>query len=199
MEKYNGKLFIIIGPMFCGKTKKLIYKLQIKYKTKKKICIKYVSDIRYQNKFEICSHDNERMEAISCGSKLFSMDTIIKNGNFDVIAIDEGQFFEDIAEQADKWTNMGKIVIVCALKADYDRKIFPNIGNLLPLSEKIFDLSENSYCHMCAKKGLENTGNFSMYIDPNNGKGKKPQIDIGGPEKYTSVCRKCYYESKLIN
>lgn len=37
----------------------------------------------------------------------------------DVLGIDEGQFFDDLVEFADKAANHGKIVVVSALNSDF--------------------------------------------------------------------------------
>ena len=44
--------------------------------------------------------------------------------NFDVIGIDEGQFFPDIVSFADSMATAGKIVIVAALDGTFQRKVF---------------------------------------------------------------------------
>ena len=51
---------------------------------------------------------------------------------YDVVAIDEGQFFEDIIFFSEKWANHGIIVIVAALDATFQRKAFGKVCDLLP-------------------------------------------------------------------
>ncbi|VDK25492.1 unnamed protein product, partial [Anisakis simplex] len=64
-----------------------------------------------------------------------------------VVAIDEGQFFDDIAECAESLANQGKIVIISALDGDFCRKRFKNILDVCPLSENITKL--NAVCVSC--------------------------------------------------
>ena len=111
------------------------------------------------------------------------------NGRFDdvdVIGIDEGQFFPDICKFAEKWANMGKIVIVAALDATFQRKGFNDILNLLPLAEEVTKLT--SVCHFCAKNA-----SFSLRIGSS-----KDIEDIGGEDKYLAVCRRCYHEHYIL-
>ena len=60
---------------------------------------------------------------------------------FNVVAIDEGQFFNEIAEVCDRLANEGKIVIVAALDGTFQRKPFGNILNLVPLAERMTKLT----------------------------------------------------------
>lgn len=41
---------------------------------------------------------------------------------FDVIGIDEGQFFDDVVDFAESAANAGKIVIMSALNGTYEKK-----------------------------------------------------------------------------
>lgn len=67
--------------------------------------------------------------------------------NYEVIAIDEGQFFEDIAEFCEDLANNGKIVIVAALDGTFERKAFNKILDLIPLCEKVKKLT--AVCYYC--------------------------------------------------
>lgn len=53
---------------------------------------------------------------------------------YDVVGIDEGQFFEDIVEVAEYLANKGIVVIIAALDSTFQRKPFGNIINLIPLA-----------------------------------------------------------------
>lgn len=66
---------------------------------------------------------------------------------YDVVGIDEGQFFEDIVEVAEELANNGVVVIVAALDSTFQRKPFGNIINLVPLAEKVYKLT--AVCVYC--------------------------------------------------
>jgi len=53
---------------------------------------------------------------------------------YDVVAIDEGQFFPDIVEASEELANSGKVVIIAALDGTFQRKPFGNILNLVPMA-----------------------------------------------------------------
>ena len=46
---------------------------------------------------------------------------------YDVIGVDEGQFFADIVEFSEKAANAGKVVIISSLQGTFLRGAFPNI------------------------------------------------------------------------
>ena len=69
---------------------------------------------------------------------------------FDVVAVDEGQFFNDIVGVCERLANEGKIVIVAALDGTFQRKPFGNILNLVPLAERLTKLS--AVCVECGKE-----------------------------------------------
>ena len=72
--------------------------------------------------------------------------------SFDVIGIDEGQFFEDVSntsfltayqvvEFSELAADAGKVVIMSALNGTYEKKGWANILKLIPLCEKVKKLS----------------------------------------------------------
>lgn len=70
------------------------------------VLVKYSHDKRYDDSM-ICTHDMQKMKAISA-TRIFEVyDQLLGH---DVIGIDEGQFFEDIAEMAEDLVQMGKLV-----------------------------------------------------------------------------------------
>ena len=56
---------------------------------------------------------------------------------YDVIGVDEGQFYSDVVEFCEKASQFGKIVIVSALSGTYLREGFNSILDLVPKAEKI--------------------------------------------------------------
>lgn len=104
-----------------------------------------------------------------------------KVNDFEVVAIDEGQFFCDIVEYCQKWADRGKIVVVAALDATYERKPFGSICELVSMAENVKKLT--AVCLNCAGEAMfthkhcHNTGEIN---------------DIGGLDKYIPVCRSCF-------
>ena len=90
---HTNKLELIIGPMFSGKSTELIRKIRLaKTINKKVLVIKPKLDNRYDNN-KLVSHSFES-EICETVDNLESIDEIIIH--YDLIVIDEGQFFSDL-------------------------------------------------------------------------------------------------------
>lgn len=107
--------------MFAGKSTELLRRVK-RYQISGKKCltVKYQADVRY-SATHISTHDQQMIAAESCFrlEELESSDAESSWINYDVIGIDEGQFFEDIVEFSEKAANMNKVIIISALNSDY--------------------------------------------------------------------------------
>ena len=174
---FSSKLSLIIGPMFAGKTTELLRRIR-RHKISGYNCllIKYAKDDRY-SKDAVFTHDNDQIDAIAC-NELAEVEVHAKH--FDVIGIDEGQFFKDIVKFSDSMANKGKIVIVAALNGTFERKSFGDIPSLLPLAEEISKLT--AICMEC-----KSDASFTIRTTSS-----KETTLIGGAEHYRPVCRSCF-------
>ena len=174
----NGEIQLIIGAMFSGKTSEMLRRIKrYKVANKKCICIKYIEDDRY-SKNRISTHDLQMWDSISLSCLIPEMDRL---SDFEIYGLDEGQFFPDICEFAETMANKGKIVIVAALDATFERKPFGNILNLIPLSESVVKL--NAVCTNCFQNA-----SFSYRTT------KETAVKLIGSEMYQPLCRKCFFE-----
>lgn len=109
---------MIIGPMFAGKSTELLRRVR-KNEIAGKRClyIKYIADTRYDVS-SIATHDNLKKTAVAVKELSEIGDEWM---DFDVIGIDEGQFFSDIVEKAEEMAEAGKIVAISALGGSYLR------------------------------------------------------------------------------
>ena len=143
---------VIFGPMFSGKSTELIRRLQ-RFKIARYNCliVKYANDKRYTEDDAIATHDRQMLQAVNATklNDLKSKFNIVDD--YDVIGIDEGQFFPDIIEFAESMANNGKTVIVAALDGTYQRKGFANILELVPLAEHVIKLT--AVCMNCFEDG----------------------------------------------
>lgn len=77
------------------------------------------------------------LEAVSCVSLSEVEEKALE---FDIVGIDEGQFFEEIVEFSETMANLGKTVIIAALDGTFERKPFGRILELIPLAENVTKL-----------------------------------------------------------
>lgn len=194
-----GKIELITGSMFSGKTSTLIRKAErYTFANKKCIVLKWYRDKRYAPEgvqSHIITHNNFAYECVPVSNDEINImnttfyDTILKR--FNVILIDEGQFFDKIAEYADFLANNGHIVIITALVGTYERKPFLNILNVIPLCDDITFLK--AVCMGCLSED-------APFIKLASGVERPNTIEsIGGKEKYMSVCRSCHIGTNKQN
>jgi thymidine kinase len=177
-------LELVIGPMFSGKSTKLIRKIQLaKSINKKVLVIKPLIETRYgENKLSSHSLEYELCQSSST-LETFSNDVL----NYDVIVIDEGQFFPDLKQYVLLWVDkFGKDVIVGGLDGDSEKHPFGQILQLIPYSDKCKKLS--ALCKDC------NDGTLAIFTRRNIK--YDHQIKVGGIESYSAVCRK-HYNTKI--
>ena len=193
-KKMNGYLELILGPMFSGKTSKILdlYK-QCEFSNIPVVVINHTSDKRYSESM-LSTHDLKMIPCIQASSLCEAMkipDIKNKISDATVILINEGQFFNDLYE----WTEMmvetnHKEIYICGLDGDFNRNKFGQILDLIPLCDKVIKLK--SLCSMC-RNG--NKALFSLRVTE-----EKEQVLIGS-DCYKPVCRACYnkyHKNKII-
>ena len=177
-ESGEGKIELILGPMFSGKSTRLIELMRkYVYKAKKTIMVKFYADQRYTEKSEVVTHDLIKYDSIDCKILKDSFDTLKQ---YDVIGIDEGQFFADLVEVCEELALMGKIVLIAALNGDFRMEPFPVIQRIISKADKIKLLK--AYCFNCHKDAK-----FSLRIVQSN-----ETVLIGAGEAYKPACRECH-------
>ena len=138
--------------MFSGKSTELIRRLQ-RFRIAQYECliVKYANDTRYTKEEAISTHDRQMVPAISSTrlNDLKNMRTRLDA--YEVIGIDEGQFFPDVVEFSEEMADLGKTVIIAALDGTYQRKGFPNVLELVPLAEHVIKLT--AVCMICFDDG----------------------------------------------
>lgn len=197
-SKPLGGLEVIIGNMFSGKTSYLLRELNIYSILGLKVL--YVNnnlDTRSSKDFSthnpiISSKGN--IDSISLGSVNSKTQKIILE--YDVIGIDEAQFFLDLTksvlELVEKYK---KRVLVAGLCADFKREKFGEILNLVPYCDSLIKLS--SFCIECSKNNIIREAQFSYLKPEKNEPSFSATVVIGGNDKYTPLCRECYLKNYI--
>lgn len=199
-KQESGYLEIIMGPMFSGKTSKLleIYK-QCKFCNIPVVVINYSEDTRYHNTM-LSTHDKIMIPCIQVGTELGILyfnsvycesDTEeqmekeekkrIEILEAEVILINEAQFFKDLKYVVKDALFNKKKVYLAGLDGDFKREKFGEILELIPYCDKITKLT--SLCGLC-KDGTP--GIFSLRLT------EEDQQRLIGSDNYVPVCRNCY-------
>lgn len=174
----TGQLNLIIGPMFSGKTTELIRRYR-RHKVAGRNCIfiKFDGDTRYEIE-KVVTHDKITVDAVKT-DLLSKVDKQTKS--FDVICIDEVQFYSDAPFFCDYWANEGKIVEVCGLNSTFDRRPFKSVSDLIAKADSIVHLTA-----ICEK--TKHDAPFSKRLIDN-----KEEKLIGGKDMYCAVDRVTYF------
>jgi thymidine kinase len=171
-------LEIILGGMYAGKTSRIveIYK-QCMFCNIPVIVINHHIDNRYDDEM-LSTHDKVKIPCTKT-NKLLEIDV----DAWDVILINEGQFFPDLYEFVNNILNVykSKKIYVCGLDGDFERRKFGQILDIIPLCDKVTKLT--SLCSIC-KDGTP--GIFSKRLS-----GETEQTVVGF-DNYIPVCRRCY-------
>ena len=177
-KSQRGRIELIMGPMFAGKSTELLRRVnRLEISGKKCLSVKFSGDQRYSIG-SISTHDLITRNARSC-TKLAELGDEWRDHQ--VIGIDEGQFFEDLVQFCQTAANAGKIVVISALNGMYTQKGFPVILELIPLCETVKKLT--ACCKLC--------GNDASYTYRTVQTNSNAEILIGGAESYMPLCREC--------
>ena len=190
-----AKLFFNYSSMNAGKSTMLL-QANHNYQERGMSTIIYTSSVgdRYGKK-EIVSRIGLKAE-----SNIFSSDTNIyeevisfnKDKRVDCVLIDEAQFLskDQVAQLGQIVDDIDIPVLTFGIRTDFKGNLFEGSEYLLAWADNLKEIK--TVCH-CGRKAtmvlrLDENGNVLETGD---------QIEIGGNEKYVSICRKHFYEKNI--
>jgi len=190
-----AKLYFNYSSMNAGKSTMLL-QANHNYQERGMSTIIYTSSVddRYGKK-EIVSRIGLKAE-----SNIFSSDTNIykevisfnKDKGVDCVLIDEAQFLskDQVAQLGQIVDDLDIPVLTFGIRTDFKGNLFEGSKYLLAWADNLKEIK--TVCH-CGRKAtmvlrLDENGNVLETGD---------QIEIGGNEKYVSICRKHFYEKNI--
>ena len=184
LTPYNaGWIEVICGSMFSGKTEELIRRLRRAEIAQLSVVIfKPKVDNRFSKNF-IVSHNKTKMKSII----IENVENIISQSKkYDVIGIDEAQFFDKtIVTISKELAKNNKRVIIAGLDSDYQGLPFGPMPDLMCEAEYVDKL--RAICIQCG-----NPASYSQRISSDLGK-----VVLGELDKYEARCRNCFKEPKI--
>ena len=174
----SGRIEVICGSMFSGKTEELIRRLKRAQFANQKIAIfKPSIDVRYSD-VEVVSHDLHSLKSTPITDAKFMLEI---PSDIEVVGIDEAQFFGDnIVEVCQSLANKGVRVIIAGLDTDFLGKPFGPMPALMAVAEDVQKVHA-----ICVKCG--NLANHSHRLSKN-----ADLVVLGEKDVYEPLCRKCY-------
>jgi len=170
----SGRIEVIVGSMFSGKSEELIRRLQrARYAKQKVVSFKPSIDIRYDEN-QIASNSGLRQEALPIQT---AEDIRALVGDAQVVGIDEAQFIDGIVEIVQDLASAGKRVLVAGLDMDYRGIPFGPIPHLMAIAEQVDKI--HAVCMECGREA-----SMSQRISAS-----EEQVLIGATGVYEARCR----------
>ena len=175
----TGWIEVIVGSMFSGKSEELIRRVRRAQIARQKVQVfKPRIDDRY-SKEEIASHSGLTHFSRPVMTAAEMLEQI--EPETQVVAIDEGQFFDmGLIAAVNNLADSGKRVIVAGLDQDYTGKPFEPMPQLLSVAE--FITKTHAICVKCGS-----TANYSQRTVES-----EERVEVGASDKYEARCRKCF-------
>ena len=168
----------MLGPMFSGKSSILLSEIDKATIAKVPCCIvRPKTDTREfftHSKWEFRDFDNYNVEDLKD----------VPAGKYDVICVDEGQFFNSLRFTLE-WANNGKRIFISSLNGDRHQEEWKSTQEMIPLVDEIIFLKA-----VCSRCGCyEASFSYKMHDTSTS------QVDIGGSaESFIALCRGCLQE-----
>lgn len=173
-----GRIEVVCGSMFSGKTEELIRRLKRAEFAKQRVEIfKPALDTRY-SEIEVVSHDRNSIMSTPVDS---SSSILLLSSDIDVVGIDEAQFFDDgLVAVCNELANKGIRVIVAGLDMDFKGVPFGPIPALCAIADEVTKV--NAICVRCGALA------YVSHRLVNNEK----RVMLGEQAEYEPLCRECY-------
>ena len=176
-----GRIEVVCGSMFSGKTEELIRRMKRAKFAKQKVEIfKPSLDTRY-SEGDVVSHDRNSIRSTSIDS---SGSILLLASDIDVVGIDEAQFFDNgLVEVCNELANRGVRVIVAGLDMDYKGVPFGPIPALCAIADEVTKV--HAICVKCG--ALAYVSHRLVHNDK--------RVLLGEQDEYEPLCRECYQKA----
>ena len=177
-----GRIEVITGPMFSGKSEELIRRLRRARIARRNVaCFKPNIDVRYHRN-AIASHSAQTLEAVTVANvedlKAVLMPMI---DTVEVVGIDEAQFLDpSLVGLANELLRLGRRVIVAGLDTSFTGEPFPPMPDLMAIADEVTKLS--AVCMRCGAPAVH-----TQRLGSN-----QELVVVGAAGVYEARCRACF-------
>ena len=178
-----GRIEVVCGSMFSGKTEELIRRMKRAKFAKQKVEIfKPSLDTRYSD-VDVVSHDQHSIPSTPIDS---SSTIALLSSDIDVVGIDEAQFLDDgVVDVCNDLANRGVRVIVAGLDMDFQGKPFGPMPALCAIADEVTKVHAISVkCGALAYISHRLVANDKRVL-------------LGEQMEYEPLCRECY--QRIVN
>lgn len=173
-----GRIEVVCGSMFSGKTEELIRRMRRATIAKQRVEIfKPAMDTRYSDE-DVVSHDKNVIASTPVTS---SSSILLLSTDIDVVGIDEAQFFDSgIVDVCNELANRGVRVIVAGLDMDFKGLPFGPMPALCAIADDVTKVHA-----ICVKCG-------SVAYVSHRKVAEEKRVLLGETTEYEPLCRSCY-------
>ena len=176
-----GRIEVICGSMFSGKTEELIRRMKrAKFARQRVVIFKPAIDTRYSDE-DVVSHDHNAIPSTPIDT---SASILLLAEDIDVVGIDEAQFLDaGLIEVCNQLANHGVRVIIAGLDMDFQGVPFGPIPALCAVADEVTKVHA-----ICVKCGA------LAYVSHRLVKNDR-RVMLGEAQEYEPLCRDCYQKS----
>lgn len=186
MDTEAGRLEVVAGPMFAGKTEELLRRVRRAVIAGRTVqAFGHALDKR-GDPGRLASHaglDHPSLQVSSAAA----VEAAVRAG-VDMIAIDEAQFFgADLSAVVTRLANAGVVVVVAGLDVTFEGLPFEPLPSLMALAERVDKLT--AICTVCGRDAV-----YHIRVAPARAAPTDPVSEhVGGLEKYQARCRRHFH------
>lgn len=176
-----GRIEVICGSMFSGKTEELIRRLRrAKFARQKVEIFKPAIDVRYSEE-DVVSHDQNHILSTPIDS---SASILLLSSDIDVVGIDEAQFLDPgLPDVCNELANRGVRVIIAGLDMDFRGIPFGPMPALCAIADDVTKV--HAICVKC--------GNLAYVSHRTIADDRR--VLLGETQEYEPLCRECYQKA----
>ena len=192
-----GKATLLCGPMYSGKTARLIQMIvEAQQQGRRVLYYKHAYDVgrHPSNPGALISRTGETLEG---SGTLLDFSEIEDNvADFDIVAIDEAQFFDpaNLFSGVKSFLQRGKDVWLSALNSTSDLAVWDSIARVMPLLSETITL--HARCEVCGVAALHSYRIPTPYERTHRSTIRRPAVNVvaSGDEKstYEPRCTLCF-------
>ena len=179
---HPGRIEVITGPMFSGKSEELIRRLRRAQIAKRRVaCFKPDLDVRYYRN-AIASHSAQMLEAATVANVEELKDVLMPMVDVvEVVGVDEAQFFDgSLVSLTNELVRLGRRVILAGLDTTFAGEPFAPIPDLMAIADEVVKLS--AVCMQCGATAVHTQRLGSS----------QALVLVGAGGVYEARCRACF-------
>ncbi len=178
-----GRVEVVCGPMFAGKTEELLRRVRrAVIAGRRVVVVTHALDTRHGTD-RLASHVGRELPSLAAAGP-DGIEAAVP-ADADVVAIDEAQFFGlGLVPVVGRLADRRLVVVVAGLDVTFDGRPFEPLPSLMALAERVDKLT--AICAVCGEEAVFHVKVTATPAGPND----LVAANVGGTETYQARCRR---------